>query len=253
MVLTFNGVSSDTLGVIVERLADKPVPGRRYTTVTIPGRNGDVLIPDGSYGNISLAYELHISAESTGLVGAAHAVAEWLSGPSGYCRLEDDADPGYYLEAAFMGPANVSNLLAKHGRCTVNFTAKPCYFIANDTNTYNNISTKPYIFAITNNSGHVARPILKIYDTNGFSFRAVSPGNDQTISLTSGVSLSDYIEIDCENRTARVYSGTDYLTLLPTLAYDDYPKIGLGINTITFNNTSGSIGKVVVEWRRWSL
>ena len=50
-VITFNGVSSTSIGLVVERPPDYDVAERRYEVITIPGRNGDILMDDESFAN----------------------------------------------------------------------------------------------------------------------------------------------------------------------------------------------------------
>lgn len=134
MSITWNGVSSDTIGVIVERIPNRYVPTRRFSPQQVAGRNGNILLVDKSFPNVEQEYEVYLSAEAQGLPSVAMACAEWLMGPTGYCRLQDSYDTTVYREAFLMGGYDLENILNKFGRCTITFSCKPQkYLLAGDT------------------------------------------------------------------------------------------------------------------------
>jgi len=125
MSITWNGVSSDTIGVIVEKIPNRYIPTRRFSPQQIAGKNGNFLMVDKSFPNVEQEYEVYLSAESQGLPSVARACAEWLMGPTGYCRLTDSYDTTVYREAFLMGGFDLENILNKFGRCTITFSCKP--------------------------------------------------------------------------------------------------------------------------------
>lgn len=134
MSITWNGVSSDTIGVIVEKIPNRYVPTRRFSPQQVAGRNGNILLVDKAFPNVEQEYEVYLSAESQGLPSVARACAEWLMGPDGYCRLTDSYDTTVYREAFLMGGYDLENILNKFGRCTITFSCKPQkYLLAGDT------------------------------------------------------------------------------------------------------------------------
>lgn len=134
MSITWNGVSSDTIGVIVERIPNRYIPTRRFSPQQVAGRNGNILLVDKSFPNVEQEYEVYLSAEAQGLPSVARACAEWLMGPTGYCRLTDSYDTTVYREAFLMGGFDLENILNKFGRCTITFSCKPQkYLLAGDT------------------------------------------------------------------------------------------------------------------------
>lgn len=134
MSITWNGVSSDTIGVVVERIPNRYVPTRRFSPQQVAGRNGNILLVDKSFPNVEQEYEVYLSAEAQGLPSVARACAEWLMGPDGYCRLQDSYDTTVYREAFLMGGYDLENILNKFGRCTITFSCKPQkYLLTGDT------------------------------------------------------------------------------------------------------------------------
>ena len=134
MSITWNGISSDTIGVIVEKIPNRYIPTRRFSPQQVAGRNGNILLVDKSFPNVEQEYEVYLSAEAQGLPSVARACAEWLMGPDGYCRLEDSYDTTVYREAFLMGGYDLENILNKFGRCTITFSCKPQkYLLTGDT------------------------------------------------------------------------------------------------------------------------
>jgi len=87
----FNGVSNTDVGVMVERVPTLPSPSKRVTYLTIPGRDGDLTLWDGSYDSFDLAI-------SCGVPDTArlHEIRQWLSG---YGWLVVSADPSHRIRA----------------------------------------------------------------------------------------------------------------------------------------------------------
>lgn len=134
MSITWNGVNSDTIGVIVEKIPNRYVPTRRFSPQQVAGRNGNILLVDKAFPNVEQEYEVYLSAEAQGLPSVARACAEWLMGPDGYCRLTDSYDTTVYREAFLMGGYDLENILNKFGRCTITFSCKPQkYLLTGDT------------------------------------------------------------------------------------------------------------------------
>ena len=134
MSITWNGISSDTIGVIVERIPNRYVPTRRFSPQQVAGRNGNILLVDKAFPNVEQEYEVYLSAEAQGLPTVARACAEWLMAPTGYATLSDSYEPNITRQAFVMGGFDLENILNKFGRCTITFSCKPQkYLLTGDT------------------------------------------------------------------------------------------------------------------------
>ena len=78
-MIFWNGKSSDDVRVIVERYPNRMIPARKIETISVPGRNGDLLIVQDAWENYTQSYDIYISAEREKLPLMAHAAARWLS------------------------------------------------------------------------------------------------------------------------------------------------------------------------------
>ena len=102
-------------------------PERDYDIISIPGRSGDIVIDKGSYKNVDKTYYLAM-ANGKSLPEMSKTIMNWLLGPSGYVRLEDSYEPGYFRYAMYKGPLSIRNILNRAARAQIIFSCKPQRF-----------------------------------------------------------------------------------------------------------------------------
>lgn len=206
-MITFNGITSDSIGVIVERIPNRYVPTRRFTSQNVAGRNGNVLLVDESFPNVEQEYEVYLSAESVGLPSVARACAEWLCAPTGYARLTDSYDTTVFREAFLSSGFDIENALNKFGRATISFSCKPQKWLLSGQTPSSSLST-------TNPTPFVARPLFVVSGEGTITL------NGKTIEVLE--SVTDFT-IDCETMNA------DDNTKIYCL---DFPYLVSGENTV---------------------
>lgn len=239
MSITWNGVSSDTIGVIVERIPDRYVPARRFSPQQVAGRNGDILLVDKSFPNVEQEYEVYLSAEAQGLPSVARACAEWLMGPDGYCRLEDSYDTTVYREAFLMGGYDLENILNKFGRCTITFSCKPQkYLLTGDTPIEIDSGITTYTGDVVQFDGITGASITSLSTT-------ITPTQDlhgYTNPWPAGGGVNKYDMANWPVSTTRRFWGTDIasvVTALNSLAEGTY-TITAKIKIDALTDTSGN-------------
>lgn len=62
-MIIWNGIPSNEIPVVVEHPPWRKVPQRKMEVISIPGRNGDLVIPQDAYENIPQVYEIHIPSD----------------------------------------------------------------------------------------------------------------------------------------------------------------------------------------------
>lgn len=96
--LIFDGINSADYGVILSGGGTYATPERDVTVVSVPGRNGDVILDNGRYNNIQIVYTAGISkgfeTKFLPFIGALKAV-------KGYARLFDSYHPEEFRLASF--------------------------------------------------------------------------------------------------------------------------------------------------------
>ena len=233
-MISWAGKTSDTLGVVVEHYPVRVVPERALTETEIAGRNGALVQYDGNWQNYTQEYEVYISAEKTGLVRAARAVAEWLSAPVGYQRLEDSYEPDVYRMAYYAGGQDIESILNRFGRATIEFVCKPQRFLKSGEapKTFTEAGT------LTNITRMDALPVITVYGTGG-----TVTVNDTTVEISE---IEDYVVLDCELMDA--YKGNENRN--PYVSAADFPVLVSGINNISFSGGITSL-EIVPHW--WTI
>lgn len=233
-MISWAGKTSDTLGVVVEHYPVRIVPERALTETEIAGRNGALVQYDGNWNNYTQEYEVYISAEKTGFVRAARAVAEWLSAPVGYQRLEDSYEPDVYRMAYYAGGQDIESILNRFGRATIEFVCKPQRFLKSGEapKTFTEAGT------LTNITRMDALPVITVYGTGG-----TVTVNDTTVEISE---IEDYVVLDCELMDA--YKGNENRN--PYVSAADFPVLVSGINNISFSGGITSL-EIVPHW--WTI
>ena len=231
MSITFNGTTSDTIGVIVERVPNRHVPTRRYNPVSIAGRNGDILMTDESFPNVIQEYEVYLSKSANDMPMLSKNCAGWLCSPKGYARLEDSFDTYVYREAYLSDGFDIENMLNQFGRAKIAFSCKPQKFLK--TGETQVTITSPH--TLTNPTVFDAKPLIY-----------VNTSTDGTIDI-DGVEIEcaagEYY-IDCDSQNA--YFGTVNMN-----SYINAPVFPVLSGTSVVTLTTITTCKITPRW--WTL
>lgn len=234
-MITWAGISSDDVGVVVEHYPTLPRPARRVTAVTVPGRNGALLLDEGTYENYTQPYDIYISAEAQRIPFASRAAVDWLYAHTGYQELADSYEPDVYRLAYYAGPLDLENILNRFGRATIEFTCKPQRYLKAGRN--------PVAFTasgtIQNPTAYTALPSIKV---TGNAAGTLTVGG----ALVRFLSLDGTVTLDSETQNA--YSGVTNLN--HTVSAPTYPALAPGENAVSW---TGGITKVEITPRWWTL
>lgn len=95
----FGEYDSRDFGVYISGEGTHNAPARVYNAVSVPGRNGDLLIDEGKFENIELTYPAFIAGD--GFTEKLAAFRSALLSANGYQRLIDSYHPDEYRRAYF--------------------------------------------------------------------------------------------------------------------------------------------------------
>jgi len=116
----YGGFRSDTAGLLVERRHTLGLPERDIEKISIPGRNGDVLIDHGSYQNVRVSYDCAARDNA-----ALELLKQALTAGGGYRLLTDSFSPWQRM-ALYASALDVEELILQRAfRFTVAFDCKP--------------------------------------------------------------------------------------------------------------------------------
>jgi len=240
-MIVWAGRSSEDLRVVVERYPAQPSPRRRQEAQSIPGRNGDLLIIENTYDNYLQPYEVYISAERIGLPRAARAVAAWICAPTGYQRLEDSYEPDVFRLAYFSGPLDISNILNRFGRATLEFNCKPQRWLKEGEQTV----TLTQSGAVLCNPGMESMPLITVYGTGPATLTA----GGRTVTINS---IDGWLTLDCDLQDAYKISapGLPAQNKNSTISAPEFPVLPPGESAVAW---TGGIERVEIVPRWWVL
>ena len=124
-VITFNGTDSTDYGIRVEKCPDYPAAQRKVEFISVEGRSGDLVRDTQAWNNVEQTYSVYFSDSGATFQELSGAVARWLLGSKGYCRLEDDYYPDVYRMAVYSRLIQNRNFLNQKGRADLVFNCKP--------------------------------------------------------------------------------------------------------------------------------
>lgn len=226
----FGGVDCRSYGVAAFEGQTFGGPARSYEVLTIPSRDGGVLIDSKRTNNTQISYACVIPSSGADRVDDFRNA---LLSKLGYNRLEDSIHPLEYYQAVIMSDFTpVLDERRKMAKFTVTFTRKPQRFLKSGESSV----TFSGSGSIYNPTLFPSKPLVRVYG-NG----TVTMGGT-TITI-SGVS-SSYVDIDCEVMEA--YTGATNQNSHVRFSTNDFPTLAPGTNSISKSGPSS-----VVITPRW--
>ena len=229
----YNGRSSADFGLILsgEDTWKKAVPELERTA--IPGRNGDLLLSNRRYGNVSLTYHIGIQR---GFPEKYGAFMNFLLKDPGYHRLEDSYHPENYRVAVM--DAEVSPKVGAYhvsGTFDLTFSCKPQQYLKSGERrqilTGSGTVYNPTLFD--------ARPLLRIYGTGQVII------GDVTVTVTE---CDEFTDVDCELEDA--YKDSVNKNGCVILSGGEFPVLQPGTTGIIFG---AGVTKIELIPRWWCL
>lgn len=231
---TFGGVNSLDFGIKLVNPHTESSPERELEMVPVPGRNGDIAIDYGSWGNIQMRYELAIANKF--MEQFTSFKAKMLS-KRGYQRLQNSFEPQYYRLALIQEKIECETTpFHKGGVFTIVFDCKPQRFLLS--------GEEPVVFnapgVMVNPTAFPSQPHIYVWAEAGEGEVAIGSRPMQI----NGPARE--MVIDCESMTAYDANGSRNRDVYCI----EFPVLEPGENVITF---SGSVKAVGVIPRWWEL
>ena len=234
-IVVFNGISSQDLHIQVQTEPSYDFPEKDYEVTHVPGRNGDIVIDQGSWQNVSRKYNLAMDAGKISYTEVASKLVQWLHSASGYARLEDSYEPDFYRMAMYKDSGSISNIFNKAGQIEVEFTCKPQRYFKSGEAADIFVASSEY----RNPTDFPAKPLIKIH---GSGSGVVGIG-------TYTVTINDIIDgmiVDSEQQDTY----KDQINCNSKVSITEYPKLVSGNNSISI---SGGVTSIEIIPRWWTL
>lgn len=229
----FGGVNSLDYGVLLDGSGTTTAPERDVTTVTIPGRSGDLLVDAGRWKNTTVSYPCTIAREFEGRFAA---FKQALLAEGGYKRLEDTLHPDEYRLAYLAGPLEPETIpYNRAGTFALDFGCKPQRFLKSGEDALTVASGGK----LYNPTGCTALPLILLTLTADAKLNV--GGVQMSVAGYTGP-----MWIDCDLQDA-YYNNTN---LNKYLTAPEFPVLGAGATQVSW---SGGIAKCEVVPRWWRL
>lgn len=231
--LTYGDTDSRFYGVGIygDQLAKAPERDQKF--IEVPGRDGDLILDNGRYKNITVSYKAYIIENyNENIMGLRNA----LMSKKGYQRLQDTINPEEYRLAKAI-PFDIKEYgVLRAGEFTMQFICKPQRFLVDGDIPLEFTSSA----SILNQYEEDAKPLIRAYGTGSFSIGGV------TVQITSA---NVYTDIDCELQEA--YKDTLATNCNGNIVLTDgvFPVLSHGENQITMSG----ITKLVITPRWWII
>ena len=249
---TFNGVSSATKYLVIDKKIINGAPERDVERVEIPGRDGDLLLDNKRFRNVDVEYDCYIMPPSgVSLAQACSTIKGWLyGGGAGYKTLQDTYDATHFRNAAYMGRYEVEEWAREIGHVPIIFTCLPF----KRTTIGQTAVTLSAAGNVTNPETFESLPLIRV---NGSGAGVLSVGS----YIVNVIAIDSYVDIDCEAQNA--FKGTVNKNADITLPAAGFPRLKAGVvgtnNQIvtaqsqTAISWSGGITSVAITPRWWTL
>lgn len=228
---TFNGRSAAEMSIYIGNKSGFDIPKRSVEKVSVPGRNGDIIIDNGCYENIKITYHALLDSRSRKFGNQAEhlrKVKAWLSGGFGrYCRLSDTYDNEAFRLGAFVDVVNIKRLDDNFAECDIAFDCVPLRYLYSGENPVAMTEDG----SIYNPTDITAKPIIKINAEGSVTLSV----NGKEISIND---ISNSVTLDCAQ--------------LRAIDVDNYkvrgifPEFAAGNNDISFSGATSI--EIIPRW-----
>jgi len=120
-ILKINGQALE--GIYVDAAISFNKPAKRVSTYSVPGRNGDLVIDEGTFDNVLITYPVF---EKSTFPTEFDEIVNYLASLEGYQKIECSNDPQHYRLGRFVVPQNpTAKRLNRDGYWQLSFDCKP--------------------------------------------------------------------------------------------------------------------------------
>lgn len=245
-VIEFGGVSSDAYDVVIEGPGEYTAPSRAYESISIPGRNGALILDKGYYENIDAKFNAVIQAKTQ--LEFERKVRDFknaIVSQKGYKRLTEAYHPESYRMAVYKsGFDDEPKFIGKAAVFTLVFECKPQRYLMSGETPMEITSGEN----ILNPTLFDSQPLIEVEGYGDISF------GDFTISITDE-DIGDVTLLDPQSKagdtgTAAIrgtfntglLSNGDTITFQPVtvqLLYKDSQNRIIGASGVDSGNGTG--------------
>lgn len=242
--LTWSGYNSlKDFGVYISGAGEHNAAEADVTVYQIPGRSGDLIIPNGRYRNIEVRYPAFIAH---GFAVKEQGVRNWLRSAVNYRDLTDTYDQTHFRKARPTGELEFSPVRPDGANFEIVFDCDPRRFLVSG-DSFATITGGSW--SDDNPTEFDARPQIAVGDPENGMEIEVTDGDGRVTTFTATDDHVGLVIIDCETQDIYDDSTLANLNSLFTIS-GDFPSLSAGTNLITL---TGNYSAASVRPRWWEL
>ncbi len=226
----FNGYYSYEMGLIVEKKSIYNGPQPDFEMISVPGRDGDVILDHNRYKNVEVSYTVSF----IGTKEKAAALRQWLCAKAVYGYLVDSGEPEYFRYAAFVSQLNIEEIISNVGRAQLTFSCKPYRYRVDGTTAVQYTQSG---FVLTNPERYTAVPDITIYGSGSITLTVNS--NSYTVQDVPS-------QVILDGQLMNAYSGSRLLN--DKIQFTAFPTLKSGSNDISWIGNVRSV-YITPNWR----
>jgi phage-related protein len=233
--IVFAGADSRTYGIEVFENDTYSAGSAVVSAVSVPGRSGDVLIPENRYANIVRSYDCVLHEDAVDNYTAFRA---FLLSQMGYKTLIDSKYPDHFFEG-YVSSSLQPKLTPEAGmiKFKLSFNCKPQRFLTSGLE----VTTLTEDDIIENPTLYPSAPLMKVTGTGTLGI------NSENVVIANTYPQLGYMYIDFDS--GRCYCNGQSMDEQVTFPGYDLPKLLPGENTITLTGITAV--EIVPRW--WTL
>lgn len=238
---TYNGVSSLDMGLRIECKNVFSAPKHESRFQSIPGRDGDLVLPFGRFQNVQVTYSVFLPAKSVAeLQTKITAVKAWLfTEPDCYHELRDTYDTGCFRRAVISTSLDIEDQLNKIGVFTVSFSCLPFKYLDSGQEAVT-ITEGGGSESLLNPTVFSSRPLIRVNGSGNGVLNIINAGGIVRMEFEN---IDSFLYVDSEQMNC--YKGA--VSMNDAVTAEKYPVLSAGENHFVFN---GGITSVAVT-PRW--
>lgn len=242
----YNGNDSRDFGILIRTKNTYDAPQRDLNFISVPGRDGDLIIDNGKHPNVNINYGIMLVAPTLNsleknpnlnLAAASRTLKQMLYSSFNYYELTDSYDPDYFRLACFSGDLSWETKNTNVAYSEIKFSCKPYRYRKDGKLTHTATSS----LSIFNPENMVSLPRITVEGDGNLKVSV----NNQIFTVND---VTNYVIIDSD--MMNVYNPTQPSTNYNTNAqFSTFPKLKIGSNVISAasNNVTGI--NVIPRWR----
>lgn len=235
--IIFGGVNSCDFGIYLTDIRIADSPKRDVSFLSVPGRNGDLIVDNNRWHNVDITYSLAIATEFSGYFDAFKAA---LLSKSGYQVLMDSIYPDYFRMAIVKEPIQPKTMRFNHtGTFDVTFHCKPQRYLKSGQ--YSHTITEA---TTLHGGGFAAKPLITVYGSGAGTLTI----GDTTVEIKD---MADQLTLDCDLQTAyRQVGDAAPENMNGSIYAPNFPELGKEENPISW---TGGVTKIDIIPRWWKI